>query len=59
MRNSVMEMLKKPNLASFNINKLDLKYDIDLLFHKMLKKFDEGGANLSWKYFTAYFTGSA
>lgn len=32
------------NLANINMNKLDSAYDIDPLFHKMSKKFDEGGA---------------
>jgi condensin complex subunit 2 len=32
------------NLSNINMNKLDSAYDIDPLFHKMSKKFDEGGA---------------
>eukprot|EP00804_Cyclotella_cryptica_P029136 CCRYP_005303-RA/>CCRYP_005303-RA protein AED:0.19 eAED:0.19 QI:109/1/1/1/1/1/3/410/885 len=32
------------NLANINMSKLDSAYDIDPLFHKMSKAFDEGGA---------------
>jgi len=32
------------NLANINLNKLDSAFDIDPLFHKMSKTFDEGGA---------------
>eukprot|EP00569_Conticribra_weissflogii_P002108 CAMPEP_0171346116 /NCGR_PEP_ID=MMETSP0878-20121228/23547_1 /TAXON_ID=67004 /ORGANISM="Thalassiosira weissflogii, Strain CCMP1336" /LENGTH=1044 /DNA_ID=CAMNT_0011849709 /DNA_START=21 /DNA_END=3155 /DNA_ORIENTATION=- len=32
------------NLANINMSKLDSAYDIDPLFHKMSKSFDEGGA---------------
>jgi condensin complex subunit 2 len=32
------------NLANINTNKLDSAFDIDPLFHKMSKAFDEGGA---------------
>jgi len=32
------------NIANLNISKLDSAYDIDPIFHKMSKKFDEGGA---------------
>mmetsp|Transcript_4486 Transcript_4486/g.4967 ORF Transcript_4486/g.4967 Transcript_4486/m.4967 type:complete len:912 (+) Transcript_4486:148-2883(+) len=32
------------NIASLNMSKLDSAYDIDPLFHKMSKNFDEGGA---------------
>mmetsp|Transcript_18071 Transcript_18071/g.27329 ORF Transcript_18071/g.27329 Transcript_18071/m.27329 type:complete len:756 (+) Transcript_18071:26-2293(+) len=32
------------NVANININRLDSAYDIDPLFHKMSKTFDEGGA---------------
>lgn len=31
-------------VANLNLNKLDSAYDIDPLFHKMSKTFDEGGA---------------
>lgn len=31
-------------IANINLNKLDAAYDIDPLFHKMSKTFDEGGA---------------
>ena len=30
--------------ANINLNKLDAAFDIDPLFHKMSKSFDEGGA---------------
>jgi condensin complex subunit 2 len=33
-----------PMTANINLNKLDSAYDIDPLFHKMSKTFDEGGA---------------
>ena len=32
------------NTASLNLSKLELSYSVDPLFHKMSKKFDEGGA---------------
>jgi condensin complex subunit 2 len=32
------------NMANINLNKLDAAFDIDPLFHKMSKTFDEGGA---------------
>jgi len=32
------------NMANINMSKLDSAYDIDPLFHKMSKSFDEGGA---------------
>jgi condensin complex subunit 2 len=32
------------SLANINLNKLDAAFDIDPLFHKMSKTFDEGGA---------------
>jgi condensin complex subunit 2 len=32
------------SLANINIHKLDAAFDIDPLFHKMSKNFDEGGA---------------
>ena len=32
------------NITSLNVSKLDLSYDVDPLFHKMSKEFDEGGA---------------
>ncbi|KAL7540662.1 hypothetical protein ACHAXR_010679 [Thalassiosira sp. AJA248-18] len=32
------------NIANINMSKLDSAYDIDPLFHKMSKSFDEGGA---------------
>ena len=32
------------NVSSLNVSKLDLSYNVDPLFHKMSKEFDEGGA---------------
>eukprot|EP01082_Thalassiosira_pseudonana_P002868 g3629.t1 g3629 contig12:2454048-2455803(+) len=42
-RKGNMETIES-NLANINMSKLDSAYDIDPLFHKMSKSFDEGGA---------------
>jgi condensin complex subunit 2 len=42
-RRGVTETLES-NFANINMNKLESAFDIDPLFHKMSKKFDEGGA---------------